>query len=204
MVASTRFVDAGPGCAAGRAHGGNTAAGRRRTRSELPVRDRARATPCSGARTEPAPRRGSSLQHSRRLSGSCSGGQLALAAASCRPARSPKGVDTAVQAVALLPDHAALHAAGSWDVRKEDRRRRLADELGVAARSPSQIRGIASIHRPLVIPPTSRSCPCDGKNPGASSHSGRWRRPVLWRRPGVGARPTTRAIDRPGARTWRR
>lgn len=45
-----------------------------------------------------------------------------------------KGVDTAVQALAELPEHARLEVVGGWDAREEERLRRLAAELGAAER----------------------------------------------------------------------
>lgn len=45
-----------------------------------------------------------------------------------------KGVDTAVEALALLPDQAALQVVGGWDSREENRLRQLAHELGVGKR----------------------------------------------------------------------
>ena len=42
-----------------------------------------------------------------------------------------KGVDTAVEALAHLPDEARLELVGGWDTREEERLRELARELGV-------------------------------------------------------------------------
>ena len=45
-----------------------------------------------------------------------------------------KGVDTAVEALALLPDEARLELIGGWDAREEDRLRALARAAGVRER----------------------------------------------------------------------
>jgi glycosyltransferase involved in cell wall biosynthesis len=45
-----------------------------------------------------------------------------------------KGVDTAIEALPLLPEEARLELIGGWDTREEDRLRALAQDLGVEAR----------------------------------------------------------------------
>ena len=45
-----------------------------------------------------------------------------------------KGVDTAVEAMARLPEHATLELIGGWDAREEERLRALARDAGVAPR----------------------------------------------------------------------
>jgi len=45
-----------------------------------------------------------------------------------------KGVDTAVEALAQLPDEATLELIGGWDAREEDRLLELAEGLGVSSR----------------------------------------------------------------------
>jgi len=45
-----------------------------------------------------------------------------------------KGVDTAVEALARLPEEARLELIGGWDAREEDRLRALAEGLGVGDR----------------------------------------------------------------------
>jgi glycosyltransferase involved in cell wall biosynthesis len=45
-----------------------------------------------------------------------------------------KGVDTAVEALARLPEQTQLELIGGWDAREEERLRRLAGQLGVDAR----------------------------------------------------------------------
>jgi glycosyltransferase involved in cell wall biosynthesis len=45
-----------------------------------------------------------------------------------------KGVDTAVEAMAKLPEDAQLELIGGWDVQEEERLRRLARDLGVEAK----------------------------------------------------------------------